>query len=216
MTTPQPASPREIPALFRGLERIGPYRIVDTLGAGGTAVVFRAVHRISGRPVALKLLRPEIAERVPLSSRRFKREIALVEVIDHPNVVQLYEHGQSNNGVLWMALEEIQGLELLQILRQDAPLSLKRARAIILDILAGLDAAHQQRIVHRDLKPSNVMLTTLPDGSERARIVDFGLAKVFGPDAWAAQHAIPGPSDPGFGTPRHMAAGPLPYRQGCG
>ena len=149
------------------------FRVLEPLGAGGMGVVYRAEDIRLHRPVALKLPLP--AHRVDSSTRqRFLREARSAAALDHPNVCSVYEVGESQDGLLFLAMALYRGETLKTALERDGRLPLARAVEIARQIAQGLAAAHEAGIVHRDLKPGNVML--VPDGP--VKILDFGLAQV--------------------------------------
>jgi serine/threonine protein kinase len=151
----------------------GRYRIDSIIGRGGMGVVFRATDPALERTVALKFLTPELAED-PAFQARFLRESRLAAAIEHPNIVPIYEAGESG-GIAYIAMRYIPGQDLGAILRAEAPLAVERALAIVEGLSDALDAAHRRGLVHRDVKPGNVLLES--NGTERAYLVDFGLTR---------------------------------------
>jgi len=149
---------------------LGPYTVLEQLGAGGMGVVYRARDTRLGRDVALKVLLPE-ANSDPTSRRRLLNEARAASALNHPNVVTVYETS-SVDGIDFIAMECIQGETLAtRITRGEIPIP--EVLSIALHVAEGLAAAHAVGLVHRDLKPSNIMITR--DG--RAKILDFGLAQ---------------------------------------
>jgi len=144
-------------------ERIGRYRVTDTLGEGGMGVVYAALDEQLERPIALKILRQDNAAD-PVARERFWREARLAAHVNHPHVCQLYEMGESD-GQLFIAMERLEGESLAARLGRGA-VPLADAVQIGLDVLAALDALHRRGIMHRDLKPSNIFLT--PHGAPTA------------------------------------------------
>src|ERR1700729_984270 len=147
--------------------KLGPYEILAAIGAGGMGEVYRARDTRLNRDVALKTL-PEDLAHDPSRRRRFEQEARAVAALNHPNIVALYDVGEG-----YIVTELVDG-ESLRTLKP----SIKRALDIAAQIASGLAAAHEAGIVHRDLKPENIMLT----GDGRAKILDFGIAKM-----WAAE-----------------------------
>jgi Tol biopolymer transport system component len=172
--------------------RLGPYTIVAPLGAGGMGEVYRALDTRLGREVALKVL-PERFADSPDALARFEREARAVAALSHPNVLSLFDFGQSD-GVVYAAAELLKGETLRERLAHER-LSERRAVEIATAIADGLAAAHAAGIVHRDLKPENVFLTS--DG--RVKILDFGLARIELPGAAPETSAptTPAPTEPG-------------------
>jgi len=168
----------------------GRYRIFGLVGKGGMGEVYRADDLKLGQAVALKFLPVEVeqdAERLG----RFLDEVRIARQISHPNVCRVYDVGEVD-GHHFLSMEFVDGEDLASLLRRIGRLPRDKAIQIARQMCAGLAAAHEQGILHRDLKPSNVMI----DGRGRARITDFGLARLAG--------EIHG-ADVGAGTPAYMA-----------
>jgi serine/threonine protein kinase len=149
----------------------GRYRVVETLGGGGTALVHRAEVEGGGADVAIKELRPQFAAD-PALRRRFLREAELARELDHPAVVGLLDAGE-DAGIPFMVLELVKGETLRQLLDRDGKLAFGYARSLFIDIARALDHAHGRGIIHRDVKPQNIFVT-----AEGARLGDFGNARV--------------------------------------
>jgi Protein kinase domain len=151
----------------------GAYRIESLIGRGGMGVVYRAFDTSLERPVALKLIAPDLAgdERF---RRRFLREPRLAAALDHPNVIPIYEAGE-RDGQLYLAMRYVDGSDLRKLLA-DGTLAPERALHILAQVAGALDAAHRRRLVHRDVKPANVLL----DADEHAYLTDFGVSKRVG------------------------------------
>ena len=147
------------------------YEVQSVVGLGGVGVLYRARQLRLDRPVALKLVEPEVA-RDPVVRERLRREARAVASIDHPNVVPLYEAGEED-GTVYIATRWIEGTELGALIHDEGPLDPVRAARTAAQIAAALDSAHGKGLVHRDVKPSNVILT---DGGH-VYLTDFGLAK---------------------------------------
>src|SRR5580704_4423303 len=177
------------------------YRLGRKLGAGGVGEVYLAEHLRIGRPCALKLLKADLRKE-PEAVGRFVREATNASRINHPHVCQIYDFGEAEGGLVYLTMEYVKGEPLSQLLIRDGPLDARRVAVIIKQVASGLDAAHALGIVHRDLKPENVILraSTADDGLDDVKIVDFGLAKVFGDRAQQV-------TDTGcfVGTPHYMA-----------
>jgi hypothetical protein len=154
--------------------KLGPYEILGTLGAGGMGEVYRAKDGRLGREVAIKVL-PEAFASDRDRLRRFEQEARSASALNHPNIVTIYDVGETA-GLSWIAMELVEGASLRQLIVPGAIAS-KRALSIGAQIASGLAKAHDAGIVHRDLKPENVMVTE--DGL--VKILDFGLAKAAPP-----------------------------------
>jgi serine/threonine protein kinase len=159
--------------------RLGPYEIVGLLGAGGMGEVYRARDPRLQREVAVKVL-PTAFTSDPERRSRFEQEARAAGSLNHPNIVAVFDIG-SENGALYIVQELLEGENLRDRLRQ-GPVALRKALEFAAQAARGLAAAHAKGIVHRDLKPENLFLTA--DG--RVKILDFGLAKLAGAKAVAA------------------------------
>ena len=157
--------------------QLGVYRIEGLLGAGGMGQVYRARDNRLGRDVAIKVLRPESGGD-PDRQRRFEHEARAAAALNHPNIVSVYDVGESD-GIQFIVSELVPGESLSALLKR-GPLPHARAVAIAAQIAEGLIAAHAAGIVHRDLKPANVMIAEAEEGQPgRVKILDFGLAEHF-------------------------------------
>ncbi len=155
-------------------QTVSHYRITKQLGAGGMGVVYEAVDTKLDRTVALKFLPPELT-RDPDAKARFVQEAKAASTLDHPNVCNIHEIDETDDGQLFIVMACYEGETLRQKIER-GPLPLHEAVDITRQIAEGLAKAHEQEIVHRDIKPGNIFLTT--DGL--VKIVDFGLAKLAG------------------------------------
>ncbi|MFI5181688.1 MAG: protein kinase [Thermoanaerobaculia bacterium] len=183
--------------------RVGPFDVLSPLGAGGMGEVWRARDSRLGREVALKVLPTAFAndrERMV----RFQREAQLLAAFNHQNIAAIYSF-ENVDGVQLLVMEMVPGDTVKQLLLQ-GPLSLSRALAIARQTAEALDAAHGKGILHRDLKPANVKVT--PDG--KVKLLDFGLAKAFGPGPNVSDISESPTLDTGA-TRQGMVLGTVPY-----
>ena len=157
-----------IGAIFAG------FRVEKLIGSGAMGDVYLAEDTRSGDRVALKVLRAELTEDERFR-QRFEREGAIATRLDHPGVVRTIAAGEAD-GRLYLAMAYVEGSNLREILRSDAPLDVGRALHLVAQVADALDAAHRAGLVHRDVKPANVLVTGTP-GEERALVCDFGLAR---------------------------------------
>jgi len=167
-----PTSPPDRSKSAEVPERIGKYDIVRPLGRGAMGVVYHARDSLLDRDVALKVMLRQFAAD-PEQKHRFEREARAVAKLMHPNVVLVFDLGYHTDRSPYIAMELLQGQDLLQALRQGIPLPLDRKVSIILQVLDGLAHAHQTGIVHRDIKPANIFICQ--DGT--VKIMDFGVAR---------------------------------------
>src|SRR3954470_5555205 len=154
------------------ITKIGKYDVTDKLGEGGMGVVYKGVDPGIGRPVAIKMMTGGFAENPDLL-KRFQREAQYAGTLQHPNIVIIYELG-THEGNPYMAMEFIAGESLESIVSSHRRMSLVDKIEIMIQILNGLQYAHEHGIVHRDIKPGNIMV--LKDGT--VKIVDFGIARI--------------------------------------
>jgi predicted Ser/Thr protein kinase len=150
---------------------LGGYRLGEPLGRGGTSVVYRAEHVRLGRQAALKLLSGGVGE--DDFRERFLRESQVAAALDHPSIVPVYDAGEAEDGLLYIAMACIEGSDLKTLLAEEGKLPLRRALRIVGQIGAALDAAHVRGLVHRDVKPANILVAE----GDRAYLSDFGVAK---------------------------------------
>jgi ABC-type branched-subunit amino acid transport system substrate-binding protein/DNA-binding beta-propeller fold protein YncE/predicted Ser/Thr protein kinase len=150
------------------------FELGELIGRGGMGVVYLATDVKLQRPVALKLIAPELAED-PRFRKRFLEESRLAASLDHASVVPIYEAGEQD-GQLFLAMRYVEGSDLRTLLRRDGSLELERTLALLGQIASALDAAHRSRLVHRDVKPANILV----DEDEHAYLTDFGVSKQLG------------------------------------
>jgi len=169
--------------------------IIELLGQGGMGAVYKARQKHLDRLIALKVIPPEAAKE-PAFAERFAREARALARLNHPNIVTVYDFGQSD-GVYFLLMEFVDGLNLRQTM-MSGNLTPQEALAIVPHVCDALQYAHDQGIVHRDVKPENVLL----DKSGRVKIADFGLAKLLthSPQDYTLTHSMQV-----MGTPRYMA-----------
>ena len=192
---PTPTLQRQVPEPAELTSAFPQYEIQSLLGRGGMGAVYRARHRKLDRLVAIKILLPDL-EGDPEFAERFEREARAMARLSHPGIVMIHDFGKES-GFFYLVLEHVDGASLRQLIA-DGTLSPRDALGLVPQICDALQFAHDAGIVHRDIKPENILV----DQDGRARIADFGLAKMTG-----AQHPTIGltRSDQAMGTPHYMA-----------
>jgi hypothetical protein len=188
------------------------FRVRAPLGAGGMGSVYLAEQVAVGRPVVLKFLHRRLSSDRELTER-FHREALAASRLSCPNTIVLHDFGQTADGVLYMAMELLEGRTLAALVESAGALAPIRAVGIAIQILASLAEAHEKGIVHRDLKPENIMLVERGGTSDFVKVLDFGIAKMVGlEDGRPAAQPGGTPSSPEltqqgeiFGSPRYMS-----------
>ena len=170
--------------------RVGKFELHELIGEGAMGAVWKAYDSVIRRYVALKLL--SRAGRTADARDRFLREARAAGALQHPNIVTIYDLGESD-GQLFIAMELVDGRDLSSLIALSEPLALERKLDIVIEVLQGLSYAHERGVIHRDIKPSNVRVAS--DGS--VKIMDFGIARLQSADATGSGAII--------GTPTYMA-----------
>jgi tRNA A-37 threonylcarbamoyl transferase component Bud32 len=158
-------------------QRVGDYVIEERVAAGGMGVVYRAVHPLLKRKVAVKVMLPEAAQDAEHSAR-FVKEAQTLAALQHKGIVNVENFGRLKTGEQFMVMEWLEGETLDALLRREGKLSLSKLLPLLDQMLDALGAAHDAGVVHRDLKPSNVFLVRHASGPGYVKLVDFGLAKM--------------------------------------
>jgi serine/threonine-protein kinase len=189
--------PAQDPQIGRVLD--GKYRLEAILGHGGMGSLYRATHIMLGKPVAVKLIKPDLVTSPDIVAR-FQREARAASNLNHPNIVTVHDLGQADDGTLYIAMELIDGPSLKDVIRSSGPMPTARIVAILGDVAGALALAHSHNIIHRDLKPQNIMLASGTGRRQIAKLLDFGIAKTF--DDSSTQLTRTGFT---LGTPQYMA-----------
>jgi eukaryotic-like serine/threonine-protein kinase len=172
--------------------KIGRYEITGELGKGAMGVVYKAIDPMIGRTVALKTMRLDVRGlETDEMLRRFKNEARLAGVLNHPNIVTIFDAGE-HEAMFYIAMEYVEGVSLHSILQKRKTLPLDEIQDVVRQICAGLDHAHKHGVIHRDVKPANIMITA----NGTVKIMDFGIAKSGSGDTSTGQV---------MGTPNYMA-----------
>lgn len=160
--------------------RAGAYRIIDELGVGGGGAVYRAERASDGQKAAVKVLRRDLALRSEMV-QRFLREVRAVKLIEHPNIVEIYEMGSLSDGRPYYVMELLEGMTLRALVRQRGKIPPDEIIGLMEPVCAAVGAAHERDIVHRDLKSSNIFVSRGEDG-QTVKLLDFGVAKMLRPE----------------------------------
>lgn len=164
-------------------KKFGQYKLVHKLGSGGMGDVYLAEHELLKRPCALKLIRSDVGAE-PLAIARFEREVRSAARLSHPNTIEIFDYGHTDDGTFYYVMEYLQGLSLNELVSMAGPLPPGRVIYLFRQICAGLAEAHSLGLVHRDLKPANIYVAIRGGESDVAKVLDFGLVKVTqGPDS---------------------------------
>jgi eukaryotic-like serine/threonine-protein kinase len=192
-------APKKDPLIGRDIE--GRFTIRERLGAGGMGAVYRALQASVGREVAIKVIEARWSTDLT-AAKRFLREARLASRLAQPNTVSVLDFGQTEDGMLYLAMELIEGRTLARVLEQEGRFSAERMVRVATQLCDALEAAHALSIAHRDLKPSNVIVLDDPPGRDLVKVLDFGLAKSLAGDA---SHTTVTQSDAVVGTPAYLA-----------
>ena len=177
------------------------YSIEELIKRGGMGAVYRGRHVLMDKTVAIKVLRPSLAVDDEVVAR-FSREAKAASRISHPHAVNVTDFGESENGVVFLVMEYLDGRTLKELIKNEGPMKVSRVVEIIRQVAGALDAAHQQGVVHRDLKSDNIMLSQTND-ADWAKVLDFGIAKIQLPEG----HRDSDLTAPNLvvGTPQYMS-----------
>jgi serine/threonine-protein kinase len=186
-----------------GATLAGRYRVEARVGSGAMGAVYRAEHAVLGRRVALKILNRDRLVGGD-TVQRFRREAQALSALHHPNTVRVFDFGASDEGMLYLAMELLEGEALTDRIVREGPLPVQEAIDIIQQVLRSIGEAHAQGLVHRDLKPDNVFLARVQHApTPIVKVLDFGIAKAIeGERAIDQFETLDGTV---FGTPRYMS-----------
>ncbi|MBN1946328.1 MAG: serine/threonine protein kinase [Bradymonadales bacterium] len=187
---------------FVGQRMFGDYVIQKVLGQGGMGSVYLARHTSIDQSVAIKVLHPSSAEDIELV-KRFNREAKAIARLSHPNIIRVFLFGHTEDDLVYLVIEYVEGLSLRQLLEREKSIPELRAIYIVKQVLAALCEAHHLGIIHRDLKPDNILLTEYRGNTDFVKVVDFGIAKVQEPEGVAQEKLTQ--AGVVYGTPEYLS-----------
>lgn len=187
------------------------YHVIKKLGEGGMGAVYLAEHVKMGRKSALKVMHPGM-NADPDAIARFNREASNASRLSHPNICGIYDFGETPDGLIYLAMEFIEGKSLTDIIEANISLPPARAASIVHQVADALQIAHDAGIVHRDLKPDNIMIAKNRDGSDLVKVVDFGIAKASSSDAQKVTKTGMVVGTPEYMSPEQLAGDKLDGR----
>ena len=160
----------------RDAREVGSYRLVERIGSGGMGEVYLAEHRLLRRPCAVKLIRPQLADD-DRALARFDTEVRAAARLTHPNTIEVYDFGVSEDGLFYCVMEYLPGLTLHQLVQRAGPLPPGRAVHLLAPVCGALAEAHQVGLIHRDVKPANIIAADRGGVRDVPKLLDFGLVK---------------------------------------
>ncbi len=166
---------------FLGKEIARNFKIEKLLGVGGMGKVYKARQLSLDKDVVIKVLHDHFRDD-PQLVQRFQREARAASRLNHPNSIQVIDFGQDDSGVLFMAIEFLNGTDLFTVLQKEGPLPAERIARIMIQVCSALGEAHEMNVIHRDLKPENIMVEDRRGRKDVVKVLDFGIAKIQDPD----------------------------------
>lgn len=184
-----------------GLIVLEKFKIIDLLGQGGMGSVYRVEHLLMQRQFALKCLNK--FQSADGAWRRFQNEARAAHLLDHANLLKVYEFGLLPGGQPFFLMELVEGETLADEIKKLGQLPVERAVKIFIQVAFALSYAHESHVIHRDIKPSNIMVSRKSDGTDTVKVVDFGIAKLTGIDEFNQQTLTK--TGEIFGSPLYMS-----------
>ena len=173
----------------------GRYHIEEVIGEGGMATVYRATQMLTDRSCAIKVMNPTFAKEATVRER-FRREAKNAQKLAHPNIIEIFDQGDTEDGTAYIAMELLRGKALSEVIPQGT-IELHRALLIMVQVARGIARAHDLGVIHRDLKPENIFLGEVP-GGDMVKLLDFGIALSKQDSRLTGTGEV-------FGTPQYMA-----------
>jgi serine/threonine-protein kinase len=179
-----------------GTTLAGRYLIEEVIGEGGMATVYRATHKLIDRSCAVKIMNPQLA-RDKVVRERFRREAKAAQKLAHPNIIEIFDHGDTDDGTSFLVMELLRGAALVDLTSR-GPVPLVRGLPLMIQMTRALARAHDFEVIHRDLKPENIFIATPDDATEIVKLLDFGIARSMQDSRLTGVGEV-------FGTPQYMA-----------
>jgi serine/threonine-protein kinase len=189
-------------------KKLGQYQLGEKLGEGGMGEVYMAEHQLLKRPCALKLIKPDVNAN-PIALARFEREVQSAAMLSHPNTIEIFDYGHTDDGTFYYVMEFLPGLSVSDLVRKFGPMPPGRVVYLVRQVCGALAEAHRLGLVHRDLKPANILVAIMGGKCDVAKVLDFGLVKLTAaPDATqlTADYTVSG--TPQFMSPEQATAAP--------
>ena len=181
---------------FIGAIIAGRYVIEEVIGEGGMATVYRARHKLIDRPCAVKIMNPTLAKE-PKVRERFRREAKSAQTLAHPNVIEIFDQGETDEGTPYIVMELLAGRTLAELTAK-GPTPMDRALPVMIQMTRAIARAHDLGVVHRDLKPENIFIVHRADGRDLVKVLDFGIARSRADSRLTSTGEL-------FGTPEYLA-----------
>ncbi len=175
----------------------GRYLLEDVLGEGGMATVYRAQHKLVDRACAVKIMNTALAKNEVIRER-FRREAKAAQTLAHPNIIEIFDQGETADGGMYLVMEVLEGESLADLLERQSKVPLDRALPIWIQIARALARAHDFEVIHRDLKPENIYLAKGDGGTDVVKLLDFGIARSMQDSRLTGAGEV-------FGTPQYMS-----------
>ncbi|MDB4494526.1 serine/threonine protein kinase [Pseudomonadales bacterium] len=180
--------------------RLAQYRLIDLIGEGGMGRVYKAEHLLLKRSCAIKLIQPD-KNADARALRRFEREVRATAQLTHPHTVQVYDYGQTNEGIFFFAMELLPGMNLGELIKKTGPLPPERAVHFLIQVSDALREAHEVGLIHRDIKPGNLFISERGGIKDYTKLLDFGVVREVKVDPSLSQTAIMVAGTPSFMAP---------------
>ena len=180
--------------------RLAQYKLLELIGEGGMGRVYKAEHLLLKRSCAIKLIQPD-KNADARALRRFEREVRATAQLTHPHTVQVYDYGQTNEGIFFFAMELLPGMNLGDLIKRTGPLPPERAVHFLIEVSDALREAHQVGLIHRDIKPGNIFISERGGIRDYTKLLDFGVVREVKVDPSLSQTAMMIAGTPSFMAP---------------